>query len=128
MKMKSGIFTKSGIFAALTVGLLGWMNPASAGTFVESDTDAILASDGSDAVTSVVRLGIDDAFGYRYYSASIGGGYQSVEGQKDEAVISAEVVFTQDFDSGVSLELELEGTYGLDSDSFVVNPQVNVRK
>ena len=100
--------------------LLG-VNPASANTFVESDTNANLVGGGDDSVLTVVRVGKQSG----ELSYGIGAGYDS---NGDEAVVNGLFEYSTRISNSVVLGAEVEVNYGLDSDVLQVAPELRVRK
>lgn len=94
--------------------------PASAGTFVESNTSAALRGGAEDSVITTVNYGMYGA----NMEGSIGVGYAS---DNDEAVIRGEYrAYTMISDS-ISIEGEVEALYGTSSDNLEVRPELRLR-
>lgn len=108
---------------AILCGLawLSWLAPANAeGLFVQSNTDAVILGNGEDSVVTSVQLGYES----EGLSAAVGPGYASLN---DEAVITAEISYDSYLTENLTMELEVEAYYGLNSDELSLKPEVGLR-
>lgn len=100
--------------------LISTVAPASAGTFVESNTSAALRGGSEDSVITTVNYGMygDNMEG------SIGVGYAS---DNDEAVIRAEYRAYTTLTDSITIEGQVEALYGTSSDNLEVRPELRLR-
>lgn len=118
-------FTLVSLGAGFIGGILGSLvlaaTPASAGTFVESNTSAALRGSAGDSVITTVNYGV---YGNKM-EGSLGVGYAS---DNDEAVIRGEYRVYTTLSKDITLEGEVEALYGTSSDNLEVRPELRLRK